>query len=152
MSEAGEPYVLLRALARPRAAMRQRVALVWRRRLAVFVGGAMGTGLRAAVTGVVPAGVASFPWAVLTVNVSGALVLGYLATRFLAVGAGSTLTMPLLGVGLLGSYTTFSTFAVDVVQLAEAGPGVVAAAYAAASLLGGLAAAWLGIRLAQARA
>lgn len=152
MSDVGEPYVLLRALARPRAAMRQRVSLVWRRRLAVFVGGAVGTGLRAAVTGVVPTGAAAFPWAVLAVNLSGSLLLGYLATRFLAAEARSTLTMPLLGIGLLGSYTTFSTFAVDVVQLAEAGQPSLAAGYGAISLIAGLAAAWLGIRLARARA
>lgn len=152
MSEGGEPYVLLRMLARPRAAVRRRVPVVWRRRLAVFVGGAAGTGLRATITGVVPVEAGAFPWSVWAVNVSGSLVLGYLATRFLAAGVRSTLTMPLVGIGLLGSYTTFSTFAVDVVKLAEASQATTAAAYAVASLVAGLAAAWLGIRLAQARA
>lgn len=144
--------MLLRALARPRSAVRRHVTVVWRRRLAVFVGGAAGTGLRAAATGVVPAETVAFPWSVLAINVTGSLLLAYLATRFLASGVRSTLTMPLLGIGLLGSYTTFSTFAVDVVQLAEAGQPSLAAGYGAISLIAGLAAAWLGIRLAQARA
>lgn len=152
MSESGEPYVLLRMLARPRAAVRRRVPLAWRRRLAVFAGGAIGTGLRAAITGVVPVEAGAFPWPVWAVNVSGSLVLGYLATRFLAAGVRSTLTMPLVGIGLLGSYTTFSTFAVDVVQLTEASQATTAAAYAVASLIAGLAAARLGIRLAHVRA
>lgn len=152
MSEAGEPYVILRMLAHPRAAVRRRVPLAWRRRLAVFAGGAIGTGLRAAITGVVPVEAGAFPWPLWAVNVSGSLVLGYLATRFVAARIRSTLTMPLVGIGLLGSYTTFSTFAVDVVQLAETGQATTAAAYAVASLVAGLTAAWLGIRLAQARA
>lgn len=147
-----DPYLLRYVLARPRAAARQHVPVVWRRRLAVFLGGGMGTGLRAAVTGVVPATSVTFPWTVLAVNVSGSLLLAYLTTRWLATRARSTLATPLLGVGLLGSYTTFSTFAVDLVDLVEAGRATEAAVYAAMSLIGGLAAAWLGIRLAQARA
>lgn len=147
-----EPNLLRRVLVRPGAAVRQRVPVVWRRRLAVFVGGVMGTGLRATVTGVVPAGAVTFPWTVLAVNVSGSLLLAYLTTRWWATRARSSLTMPLLGVGLLGSYTTFSTFAVDLVELMGAGQATGAAAYAAMSLIGGLAAAWVGIRLAQARA
>lgn len=147
----GEPYALLRSLAGPRAAVRRRVPVAWRRCVAVFVGGVVGTGLRAAVSGVLPVEVTAFPWAVWGVNVSGSLVLAYLATRFLAAGVRSTLTMPLLCIGLLGSYTTFSTFAVEIVQLGEAGRAEVAAAYAASSVIVGLAAAGLGIRLAEAR-
>lgn len=146
-----EPYAMLRALAGPRAAVRRRVTVVWRRRLAVFVGGALGTGLRATVSEVLPHDVVAFPWAVWAVNVTGSLLLAYLVARFVAAGVRSTLAMPLLCVGLLGSYTTFSTFAVDVVQLVEAGRVSMAAAYAVSSVAAGLAAAWLGIRLAEAR-
>lgn len=152
MSGDEESYALLRVLARPRAAVRRGVPVAWRRRLAVFAGGAAGTGLRAAVSGVLPVEVAAFPWLVWAVNISGSLLLAYLATRFLAAGARSTLTMPLLCTGLLGSYTTFSTFAVEAVQLAEADQAAVAVAYATSSVVVGLAAAWLGIRLAEARA
>lgn len=151
MTADGEPSPVLRALARPRAVARRWLGLAARRRLAVFVGGVLGTALRTAVTDVVPGEVTTFPWPVWAVNVSGSLVLGYLATRFLVAGNRSPLTMPLLCIGLLGSYTTFSTFAVEVVQLADAGRSAVAATYAASSVAVGLAAAWLGIRLGQAR-
>lgn len=129
----------------------RRMPVAWRRCLAVFAGGTVGAGLRGAVSGVQPVEVTTFPWSVWAVNVSGSLVLAYLVTRWLAAGPRSTLTMPLLGVGLLGSYTTFSTFAVGVVQLVEAGRAGVALAYAASSLGAGLAAAWLAVRLAEAR-
>lgn len=151
MGDDNEPGALMRPPAERGAALRRRVPVVWRRCLAVFAGGAAGTGLRGAVSGVLPAEVSAFPWAVWAVNVSGSLVLAYLATRFLAAASRPTLTMPLLCVGLLGSYTTFSTFAVGTVQLAAAGRAGVAVSYAASSVVAGLAAAWLGIRLAEAR-
>lgn len=150
MDDDDQPYALLRPLAGSCAAVRRRVPLVWRRCLAVFIGGVVGTGLRAVASGVLPAETAAFPWAVWALNVSGSLALAYLATRFLAAGSRSTVTMPLLCVGLLGSYTTFSTFAVGIIQLVEAGRAGIAVTYAASSVVMGLAAAWLGIRLAEA--
>lgn len=67
-----------------------------------------------------------------------------------AAGPG-TVTVPLVCTGALGSYTTFSTFAVEVAQLAEAGMVGHAAGYAAASVGLGLVAAAVGIRAAEAR-
>lgn len=146
-----EPYAMLRVLARPRAAVRRRVPAAGRRALAVFAGGALGTGLRALVSGVLPGEVLTFPWAVWAVNVSGSLLLGYLATRFLVTASRSTLTAPLLCTGLVGSYTTFSTFAVEVVGLVEGGRGSLAVLYGLSSVVAGVAAAVVGIRLAEAR-
>lgn len=146
-----EPYRLLRLLERPRAAARRRMPLRWRRRAAVFIGSAAGSGLRAGVGLVLP-GAAGWPWATLTANVSGALVLGYLLTRFQAAGSTTTLTIPLLCTGVLGGYTTFSALAVETHALLAAGRAGLAALYVAVSVAGGYMAALLGVRVAEVRA
>ena len=114
-------------------------------RLAILAGGVVGTGLRAAVAAVVP--VASFPLATLLVNLAGAFALGVLA--------GSRPDAPprvraFLGTGLLGSFTTFSALAVDVVALGDRA-GLLAV-YVLASMAGGLALARLGVARGAARA
>ncbi len=106
-------------------------------RLAVLAGGAVGTGLRAGVAAVLP--LDAFPLATLLVNLLGAYLLGRLA--------GSMPDAPprvraFVGVGVLGSFTTFSAIAVDVVALGDR--PVLLAVYAMATLAGGLALARLG--------
>lgn len=113
--------------------------------LAVIAGGALGTGLRLAVDTALPHGGAEFPLGTLLVNLAGAFLLGLLVARAWPVApdwlrAG-------LGAGLLGSFTTFSALAVSAVELTASGAVGTAIAYLAASLVGGLAAAFLGIRL-----
>jgi CrcB protein len=113
--------------------------------LAVLVGGAIGTGARLLVDVVLPHGGTTFPVGTLLVNLVGSFVLAFLVTRVWPVvpewlRAG-------LGPGLLGSFTTFSTLAVSAVELTTVGAAPVAIAYLAVSLVGGLAAAALGIRL-----
>lgn len=145
-----EPYRVLRALAGPRAAARRHLPLAWRRRLAVLIGGCVGSGLRIAV-GSLPADTAGWPWATLIVNLTGALLLGYLLVRFQQAATSTVLTIPLLCIGVIGSYTTFSALSAETWQLAAAGETGTAAGYAAASLFGGLLAALAGIRLAERR-
>lgn len=144
-----EPYLLLRVLARPRAAVRRRLPVRWRRRLAVLVGGAAGTALRAGLAALLPAG--SWPWPTLLVNLSGALLLGYLLTRFLAAAPSTALTIPLICIGVLGSYTTFSGFVVEVFELASGGHPVLAVAYATTSVVGGVLLAMVGRWAAEVR-
>jgi CrcB protein len=113
--------------------------------LAVLVGGAIGTGARLLVDVVLPHGGTTFPVGTLLVNLVGSFVLAFLVTRVWPVvpewlRAG-------LGPGLLGSFTTFSALAVSAVELTTVGAAPVAIAYLAVSLVGGLAAAALGIRL-----
>ncbi|MYI56729.1 MAG: CrcB family protein [Acidimicrobiia bacterium] len=79
----------------------------------------------------------SFPWGTLAVNVTGAFALGLLA------GAGEVTTVILAG-GALGSLTTFSTLAVEAVELWRRNRRR-AAVYVTASLVGGVAAAYLGV-------
>lgn len=92
---------------------------------AVAVGGVVGAELRYALGRLFPTGAASVPWATLAVNVSGALLIGVLLVLVTEVGPRRRpphpLLRPLLGTGLLGGYTTFSTFAVDVVRLLDDG-------------------------------
>jgi CrcB protein len=87
-----------------------------------------------------------FPWGTLVINVSGSFVLGLLAG--LAAHAGvSTSVVTVVGTGLLGAYTTFSTFSVDTVGLVEHGRVRAAAANLGASLVLGLAAAGAGLAI-----
>lgn len=146
-----EPYLLLRSLARPRAAVRRRVPVVWRRRLGVVAGGLIGTGLRVGVVAVLPVDADGWPWGTFAANVTGALLLGYLLTRFLVAAPRTTFTIPLLCIGVLGSYTTFSTFAVEVARFVDGGRPAMGAAYGLVSVAAGLTVAQLGIRVAERR-
>lgn len=122
-----------------------------RRRVAVVVGSVIGTGLRAGL-GELAGPPGGWPWATLLANVTGAVVLGYLLTRLQRAARPTTLTIPLLCTGVLGSYTTFSAFAVETRALLAAGQPGTAAAYAGVSLVAGYLAALAGVRAAEARA
>ena len=114
------------------------------------VGGVLGGGARIGLS-VLGNGGDGIPWGTAVANVSGALLLGYLLTRFLQAGSRTSLTIPLLCTGLLGSYTTFSTFSLEAWELADAGRVGLAAAYALGSVVLGLVAAGVGIRAAERR-
>jgi CrcB protein len=88
---------------------------------------------------------ASFPWATLTINVTGSLAMGLLAGWLARQGGGGETWRLLIGVGLLGGYTTFSAFSLEMMVLVERGQPGLAALYAAASVIPGLAALWLGL-------
>lgn len=114
--------------------------------LLVAVGGAGGAVARHLV-GLALAGAAlRFPWGTLLVNVAGSLALGAL------VGATPPLhpARLLLGVGVCGGFTTFSTYSVETLALLERGATGRAAAYALASVALGLAAAAAGLWAARA--
>lgn len=118
-------------------------------RTAIVVGGAIGTGLRALVAAAVPLDpTADFPWATLAANVTGALVLAFVVARVPERRRDATYVG--LTTGLLGAYTTFSAFALEIRLLLPASPAA-AAAYTAASLIIGLAAAGVGFRLGRHR-
>ena len=102
--------------------------------LAVALGGGFGTWLRFVTGRLIPAG--SFPFATLTVNIVGSFAMGLLAGWLARAGGNESLRL-LLGVGVLGGFTTFSAFSLEVVTLAQRGAVGMAALYAAASLAGG---------------
>ncbi|MCM2413073.1 MULTISPECIES: fluoride efflux transporter CrcB [unclassified Streptomyces] len=118
--------------------------------LLVIVGAAVGAPLRYLTDRAVQSrhGTA-FPWGTFTVNVTGCLVLGLL-TGAAAAGAASSHVQLLLGTGLCGALTTYSTFSYETLRLAESGARFQAAANVVASVLAGLGAVFLGLTLAEA--
>ncbi|KOV64236.1 chromosome condensation protein CrcB [Streptomyces sp. MMG1121] len=90
-----------------------------------------------------------FPWGTLVVNVVGCLVLGLLTGAAAAGAAGPHLQL-LLGTGLCGALTTYSTFSYETLRLTEAGSGLYAAVNVVTSVAAGLAAAFAGVWLAGA--
>lgn len=104
----------------------------------VALGGAAGSVLRYLVSGVVGAWLGKeFPYGTLTVNIIGGLLMGLLVgamARWLPAEHGHELRA-LLAVGVLGGFTTFSAFSLDVVTLAERGAYGAVAAYIMASVL-----------------
>ncbi|MFG2122694.1 fluoride efflux transporter CrcB [Streptomyces sp. NPDC048710] len=90
-----------------------------------------------------------FPWGTFVVNVTGCLILGLLTGAVSAGAAGPHLQL-LIGTGLCGALTTYSTFSYETLRLTEAGAGLYAAANAVASVAAGLAAAFAGVSVAGA--
>jgi CrcB protein len=107
------------------------------RAAAVMAGGAAGTLARAGVAELLPHASGAFPWATLLVNLAGTAILA----RLTVVVAGESVWRALIGVGFCGALTTFSTFQLETVRLADEGHPGVATAYLAVSLVAGLAVA-----------
>ena len=128
-----------------------RFPLVWQRRGAVFAGGLIGTGSRLAVAELFAALGAAHVWGTLFVNLAGSFLLGLVVGWRLARSRPGTFVVPFLGIGLLGSFTTFSGFSVEVAELLEAGRWQAGLGYAAGSIGSGLVLALLGERLGRRR-
>jgi fluoride exporter len=107
---------------------------------AVFAGGACGTLARAALAVLVPVTTGQWPWATFAVNIVGSFLLGYFATRLQERLPLSSYRRPLLGTGVCGGLTTFSTMQVEILRMLEARDYALAAGYAAASIAAGYAA------------
>ncbi|MFG2788261.1 fluoride efflux transporter CrcB [Streptomyces sp. NPDC048419] len=90
-----------------------------------------------------------FPWGTFVVNVCGCMILGLLTGAVSAGAAGPRLQL-LIGTGLCGALTTYSTFSYETLRLTETGAGLYAAANVAGSLVAGLGAAFAGVSIAQA--
>ena len=105
---------------------------------AVFVGGAVGTILRAALGTLGVADPGRWPWPTFTVNVVGTFLLGYVVTRLVERLPLSRYRRPILGTGLCGGLTTFSTMQVETIKMIEHHHYGLAAGYTAASIVAGL--------------
>ncbi|MEU5964644.1 CrcB family protein [Micromonospora parva] len=110
----------------------------------IAAGGALGALARAGLQHAVPHPPTGFPWATFTINTSGCLLIGVLMAVLGHLDGGHPLARPFLGVGVLGGFTTFSTYAVDIQQAIVAGAPGTALAYLAATVLGALAAVGVG--------
>jgi CrcB protein len=115
----------------------------------IAVGGGIGTVARYLLSAAFPAG-HGFPWAIFAVNVSGSFVLGLLMVYLLDVWPPRRFLRPFLAVGLIGGYTTFSTYAGGVMTLLTGGRLALADAYALTSVLAALVAVWCGVKAARA--
>lgn len=121
-----------------------------RNALYVVLGAALGASARYALAGWIARAVGTpFPWGTLAVNLVGCLVVG------LAWGlAERTLWAPAFRVfffvGVLGSFTTFSTFGIETLHLLRGAEFGKALGYVLASNLGGLGLVWLGLTAARA--
>ena len=107
---------------------------------AIFVGGAIGTLLRAALSEAFPLPATAWPWPIFAVNIVAAFVLGYAVTRLQERLPLSAYRRPLLGTGLCGGLSTFSTMQVEILKMIDAHAWGLAVGYAAASVAGGYAA------------
>jgi fluoride exporter len=107
---------------------------------AVFAGGALGTMARAALAQAFPHSATAWPWPTFTVNIVAALLLGYFVTRLQERLPLSAYRRPLLGTGLCGGLSTFSTMQVEIVRMIGAGAWWLAAWYTIASIAAGYAA------------
>lgn len=122
----------------------------WTMAGAIFLGGGIGALARFGVGGVVGHWLGTaFPWGTLVVNLVGCLAMGLLVGLFALAWSPGPAGRAFLTVGLLGGFTTFSAFAADAVLLLDRGQELAAAAYVAASALGCVAAALVGLRLVR---
>jgi CrcB protein len=111
----------------------------------VALGGLLGASARYGVGLLLPHTAGTFPLGTLLINVVGGFLIGVLIDAV----AGRPLLRPFAVTGILGGFTTFSTYAVDTEQLLAAGRLALAGAYLVATLVGALAATWLGLALAR---
>ena len=119
----------------------------------VFIGGGLGAALRHGVNiGSARLFGTSFPVGTLTVNVVGCLVMGLLAGYFAFKGDVGQHWRLFLTTGILGGFTTFSAFSLDVAALYERGEPALAAGYIAASVILSLAAVFAGLALMRSLA
>ncbi|CAG7650683.1 fluoride efflux transporter CrcB [Actinacidiphila bryophytorum] len=109
---------------------------------AVAVGGAGGACARYGATLLWPQTPGHFPWTTFWVNITGCAVIGVFMVVITEVWAAHRLVRPFFGTGVLGGYTTFSTYAVEIRRLTDAHEAVTAFGYAAGTLAAALAAVW----------
>jgi CrcB protein len=112
--------------------------------LAVAVGGAAGGPARAGLSLAIPTHAGQFPWAILLINVLGALLIGTLLAVVPLIPRGGSRFRALTVTGFCGGFTTWSTFMVGTDQLIARGHLLTALGYLALSLVAGLAAVTLG--------
>jgi CrcB protein len=115
----------------------------------IAAGGALGALARLGLATAWPHTPGQFPWATLITNVSGCFLIGVLMVLIGEVWSAHRLIRPFLGVGVLGGFTTFSTYTGDVLQLINAGAARTGLLYLVGTVLAALVAVSLGITLTR---
>jgi CrcB protein len=110
----------------------------------VAIGGALGACARFGAGLLWPTAPGAFPWTTLGINVVGCAVMGVFMVVITEIRAAHPLARPFFGTGVLGGFTTFSTYAVDIHSLVQGGHAVAALTYLAATPVLALAAVWIG--------
>lgn len=110
---------------------------------AVALGGAIGAAARYGIGHAWPAGAGSFPWATFTINIAGCALIGALMVLATELGPAHRLVRPFAGTGLLGGFTTFSAYAVEIEILVDVGAARTALLYLIATPVAAVAAVWL---------
>jgi fluoride exporter len=116
---------------------------------AVAVGGALGALARWGVAVALPHDSGQFPWSTLLTNILGCFLIGVLMVLVIERWPGHPLVRPFLGTGILGGFTTFSTYTVDIRAMVAADRPASAAAYLVATLVVGLAGVVVGLRVTE---
>lgn len=115
-----------------------------------MVGGAVGAGLRHGVGRLTLSTLGpNYPWGTLGVNLLGGLGMGLLVGVLARIGQGGEQWRLLLGVGVLGGFTTFSAFSLDMMNMVQRGAVGTAAGYAGLSVIGSMLALWAGLAMAR---
>lgn len=116
----------------------------------VMTGGAIGAAARFGLARAIPSAQVGWPWPTFIANVLGGLLMGLLAAYVLRSGAVSENVRLFAGVGVLGGFTTFSAFSLEMAQMVERGELVWAGGYALASVLLALLALFAGLLVGRA--
>jgi CrcB protein len=115
----------------------------------IALGGMLGATARYAIVQALPTAPGAFPWATFWANSTGSLLLGFLLVVIVERLPASRYLRPVLATGVLGAYTTMSTFLVEVCLLVDDGHPVTAAVYGAATLVAGVGLAAVGVAAAR---
>ncbi len=121
----------------------------YRELAAIFAGGALGALARVTLNTLIVPDPQHWPWSTFIVNVVGAFLVGYFTTRLLERLPLSSYQRPLLGTGLCGGLTTFSTMQVETLKMVEHGHWGLAAGYTVGSITLGLLAVHLATKLVR---
>ncbi|WP_338703837.1 fluoride efflux transporter CrcB [Streptomyces sp. Q6] len=115
----------------------------------VALGGGTGAAARYGASLLWPTAAGAFPWTTLAVNAVGCAVIGVFMVVITDVWAAHRLVRPFFGTGVLGGFTTFSTYAVDIRQLVDGGHPRTALGYLALTACAALVAVWTAARLTR---
>jgi CrcB protein len=118
--------------------------------LAIGIGGALGSIARFAMsTWLYSVLGRNFPYGTFIVNVSGCMAIGFLFVLFMDIFSNNTVLRAGVLIGLLGGYTTFSSFSIETFNLIEQGEPLKALIYALGSMIVGLFGTWVGVLLGR---